>query len=166
MKEYYRVKTEKELEESFGKQWRNILRPIWAKEMDYLCGQKLNDSQTLDYIDGTSIITFNCKDKYPEREQWYVDPQAIIKVDSSFKIRPKHLDLNITANISERGKITVNYGAFTGVAKCHPNDDFDLQKGLAVAFARLARQLGEYEVEKEKTIVVKQKVKCNILDEL
>lgn len=165
MKEYYRVKTEEELMQEFGRKWRTTLRPFWAKEMDYLCGQKLNDSQTLDYIDGTSTITFNCKDKYPEQEQWYVDRHAIVK-ETEYKVRPKHLDLNITANISPQGKITVNYGGFQGIAKCHPNDDFDLQKGLAVAFARLARQLGEYEVEKEKTIVVKEKVKCNILDEL
>lgn len=166
MKEYYRVKTQRELKEEFGFDWRIKLNPIWVTEMDYLCGQQLNTSQALDYVHGGQEIKFNCEDKYPEQGRWYVDPQAIIKVDSNFKIRPKHLDLNITANISERGKITVNYGAFTGIAKCHPNDDFDLQKGLAVAFARLARQLGEYEVEKEKTIVVKQKVKCNILDEL
>lgn len=62
------------------------------------------------------------------------------------KLRELALEYNIpytpiTMDISEDGRIDICFENYRATAKCHPDDKFDVNKGLELAFKRLAEKL-------------------------
>lgn len=55
---------------------------------------------------------------------------------------PIHPQAHPSFDISADGTVTVTYRGKTAKAKCHPDDKFDIRKGLELAFTRLAETLG------------------------
>lgn len=141
----YRFKTEEEFKKEFGEDWDFKVMYSWNEDMNYLFGKKLNAVQN-------GMIE---EEKFLSIDGWSISKDMLTAIDS------QKIDFLVQGNM-----VTVTYKDYTATAKCHPEDEFDLNRGLAIALSRLARKLGEYETEVEKTVVVKQKVKKNILDEI
>lgn len=62
------------------------------------------------------------------------------------KLRELALEYNIpytpiTMDISEDGRVDICFKNYCATAKCHPDDKFDINKGLELAFERLAEKL-------------------------
>ena len=141
----YRIKTEKEFKREFGENWHKKVCCSWVKDMDFLFGRRLSETQN-DILEHEGIVGIS---------GWNISKDMATEIDC------KKIGIYIEDNA-----ITVTYNEYEATAKCHPKDEFDFNKGLAIALSRLARKLGEYEAEVEETIVVKRKAKKNILDEI
>lgn len=95
---------------------------------------------------------------------WYVFPDCIEPIKNETKLSTKYvqrllfskyvdeklrelaLEYNIpytpiTMDISEDGRIDICFENYRATAKCHPDDKFDVNKGLELAFKRLAEKL-------------------------
>ena len=57
---------------------------------------------------------------------------------------PIHPHAHPSFDILEDGTVTVTYRGKTAKAKCHPDDKFDICKGLELAFERMAKKLGVF----------------------
>lgn len=63
------------------------------------------------------------------------------------KLRELALEYNIpytpiTMDISEDGRVDICFENYRATAKCHPDDKFDINKGMKIAFERLAAKMG------------------------
>lgn len=95
---------------------------------------------------------------------WYVFPDYIEPIKNETNISTKHVQrllsskyvdeklrelaleynipyTSITMDISEDGRIDICFENYRATAKCHPDDKFDINKGLELAFKRLAEKL-------------------------
>ena len=120
----YRFKTEEEFIKEFGKNWQNKVKYGWIREMDEFFGKSMKELKAFDYekevcIDGWCIS----RDMITNNKQ---------TVELSFEDR----------------KVTATYGEYSATAQCNKKDEYNKNFGIAIALSRLARKLGEYEVEK------------------
>lgn len=144
----YRFKTREEFRKEFGDQWMRKVEHIWVEPMNKFFGREIPDKT------GERVL----KNGYSLYEDWTISKDMIKPIDPDY--------INII-NIEKQGNtITASWLGTKATAKCNPTDEFDLKKGMSIALARLARKLGEYEAEEEQTVIVKKKVKHNILDEI
>lgn len=96
---------------------------------------------------------------------WYVFPDCIEPIKNETKLSTKYvqrllsskyvdeklrelaLEYNIpytpiTMDISEDGRVDICFENYRATAKCHPDDKFDINKGMKIAFERLATKMG------------------------
>ena len=126
---YYRLKSDKEMEKSFGSNWRKKLNVAFKLD-DYL-GKRLTESQNV-CVSSTGQCIVN---------QLYKtgDVNSIPIVDEKFliEINPLSAELEKTFIDEEKGKVTVILkNGNIGRAACSPEDTFDPYVGFAVAYAR------------------------------
>lgn len=136
----YRFKTKEEFIKEYGDDWRRQVEHSWVKSMDYLFGLPKNELNLLDSQNSVEV------------DGWTVSRSMITTVDNIDEVHIK-----ITDN-----KTIATYGEYSATAKWNKKDKYDKNIGIAIALSRLARKMGEYEIE--QTIVVKEK--HNILDEI
>ena len=145
----YRFKTREEFREEFGDRWMSKVALCWVEPMNKFFGKEIPDK----------ISQRVLKNSFASYEDWTISKDMIKLIE-----KPDYVNV---INIERQGNtITASWLGIEATAKCNPTDDFDLKKGMSIALARLARKLGEYEAEEEQTVIVKKKVKHNILDEI
>lgn len=149
----YRIKTKEEFISQYGADFCDKTKRRWVDRMNYLFGRKLTKKQSniLASCGYTSVDGWNISDDMVTEE--------LLKNEEENRSFALILHYKIMGNTVE-----VALGKYKATAKCHPDDKFDFQIGMAVALTRLARQLGEYEAEEE--VVIKKIVKRNIVDEI
>ena len=126
---YYRLKTNKEMEKSFGSNWRKKLNVAFKLD-DYL-GKRLTESQNV-YVSSTGQCIVNQLYKIGD-----VDSIPIVDEKFLVEINPLSAELEKTFIDQEKGKVTVILkNGNIGRAACSPEDKFDPYVGFAVAYAR------------------------------
>lgn len=163
----YRFKTKEEFKAEYGNNWRlKIVKKftyVWTDAMDNFFGKPLSNFSIQDLDEKRESF---CKINNYRICKYMITPIKTQEKIKTAKCSPQHKQVYLTIDLTGDGTLTVDYSGYEGIAKCHPDDEFDYRKGMAIALHRIALQLGEYEIEKEKTVVVKEKVKTNILDEI
>lgn len=126
---YYRLKSDKEMEKSFGSNWRKKLNVAFKLD-DYL-GKHLTEAQNVCVSNNGQCIV----NQLYEIE----DVNSVPIVDKKFliEINPLSAELEKTFIDQEKGKVTVILkNGNIGRATCSPEDTFDPYVGFAVAYAR------------------------------
>lgn len=160
----YRIKTKDEFISQYGTDFRNKVCYSWTQSMDYLFGKQLTKKQSNDLKEmGYTYI-----------DEWCISGDMVTKnplkvteaVKPTLDRRFRHENSGTIPLYYEviGNALQVQMGDKIAIAKCHPDDKFNFDIGMAVALTRLARQLGEYEAEEK--VVVKKTVKHNIVDEI
>lgn len=162
MKEkFYRFKTKKEFEKQYGAGWKWIVGWNSLTEMDYLLDKEITQEE-YDEIQKTRLVEIN--GWLINRDMVTVDYREIIadartkegkiirqtKPQKQVK-QPQTKNMQVAISVKTLGKHTVatilyNGKSYIGESKCHPDDTFDKDIGVALAIRRASEKITEYTV--------------------